>query len=155
MIRNLVAKFTGLIAERSHSARMRHSFPIKLAFEPMRTTGQLAATTEKLFVTGETTDLSQTGIGFVVSSIRVRENYLVGQDRRLNAEIDLPSGKVRMTVIGRRYEHVGIHLSTERFLIGAEIVDIRNADREAYENFLRFGSRRKSSANPGLEMGGN
>ncbi|MBX3245391.1 MAG: PilZ domain-containing protein [Acidobacteria bacterium] len=154
MIRDLVSKLTGLMAETSHSARKKHSLPIKVTFEPLVSTGKLMSPTEKLFITGETSDLSRTGVGFIVSSIRVRENYLVGQDRRLTAEIDLPGGKIRMKIIGRRYEKVGIHLSTERFLIGAEIVEISDADRERYDHFLKFGKRKKATS-PSLEMGGN
>ena len=155
MIRELIGKITGIFAERSHSARRKHNAPVKIVFAPTLTTGKLRSSSDSIYITGETFDLSRSGIGFVVSSIRVRENYLVGQDRRLNAEIDLPGGKVKMTIIGRRYERVGLHLSSERFLIGAEIVDISNADREAYDHFLRYGSKRKKAAEPSLELGGN
>lgn len=154
MIRELVGKLTGFLAETSHSARKQYNLPIKITFEPIHTTGGLRAPSEKLFITGETHDLSRSGVGFIVSSIRVRENYLVGQDLKLTAEIDLPGRKVRMKIIGRRYEKVGIHLSTERFLIGAEIVEISKGDREIYEDFLKYGNRKKATS-PSLEMGGN
>jgi hypothetical protein len=155
MIRELVAKLTGLVAERSHSARKKHNAPIKIVFEPTLATGKLHSPVEKLYISGETFDLSNTGVGFIVSAIRVRENYLVGQDRVLNAEIDLPNGKIKMKLVGRRYERVGMHLSAERYLIGAEIVKISPNDREAYEHFLKYGIRRKGATQPGLEMGGN
>ena len=155
MIRKLVTKLTGLVAERSHSARKKHNAPIKISFQPLQSTGRLHSPAENLYISGETVDLSETGVGFIVSAIRVKENYLVGQDRILNAEIDLPSGKVSMKLIGRRYERVGIHLSAERYLIGAEITSITEADREAYTHFLRYGIRRQKAPAPGLEMGGN
>lgn len=153
MIRELADKITRFFAERSHSARKGFNVPIKISFEPLKTTGKLPSSTDNLYITGETNDLSGTGIGFVVSSIRVRENYLVGQDRRLNVEIDLPGGKIQMKVIGRRYEKVGQHLSTEKFLIGAEIVEIGKTQREAYEHFLRYGNKHKKAAAPSFEMG--
>jgi hypothetical protein len=155
MIRELVSKLTGLMAERSHSVRKNHNLPIKIMVEPDRVSGQLRKPGQELYISGETADLSRTGVGFIVPSIRIREVYLVGQDRRLNAEIDLPGGKVKMKLIGRRYERVGEHLSTERFLIGAEIVEISKEDREAYEHFLQYSRRRKPAPAPGLEMGGN
>ncbi len=153
MIRDIINKLRGTLVERSHSARKVHNLPIKITFETLHSTGRLAAPHEKLFIAGETLDISSTGVGFIVSAIRVRENYLVGQDRTLNAEIDLPGGKVKMRVIGRRYEKVGIHLSTERFLIGAEIIDMDKADRERYEYFLRYGGKRNASTAPSFEMG--
>ncbi len=154
MLRNIVAKLNSIFTESSHATRKRHNLPIKIVFEPTYNTGSLHSPNDNLYISGETCDLSRSGVGFIVSSIRVRENYLVGQDRYLNAEIDLPDGKVRMKVIGRRYEKVGIHLSTERFLIGAEIVEISKDDREIYEHFLKFGKRKKA-ATPSLEMGGS
>jgi hypothetical protein len=99
-------------------------------------------------MTGETYDMSGSGIAFVVSSIRVMENYLVGQERVLLAELDLPGGKVKMKVLGRRYEQVGVHLSTEKYLVGAEIVHIS----EAYEHFLKFG-RTTPKATAQMQLG--
>lgn len=153
MLRELISKLRGTIIERSHSARKPHNLPIKITFESQFSTGGLTSPHEKLFISGETADISSTGVGFIVSAIRIRENYLVGQDRTLNAEIDIPGGKVKMKIIGRRYEKVGIHLSTERFLIGAEITDMPKADRERYEYFLRYGGKRGKAAEPSFEMG--
>ena len=88
---------------------------------------------------GETTDMSHSGIAFVVSSIRIKENYLVGEGRVLNAELDLPNGKVSMKIVGQRYEPVGEHISTARYLVGASISEITDENREAYDDFLRLG----------------
>jgi len=95
---------------------------------------------------GETTDISDHGIGFIVPVIRVQEKYLAGQERVVNAEVDLPQGKVYFRMIGRRYERVGIHLSAERFEIGAEIISISGPDKEIWETVVRSGSRRLGGA---------
>jgi len=95
---------------------------------------------------GETEDISRTGIGFIVPAIRIKEKYLVGQQRDLNVEIDLPTGKVYMRAIGCRYEKVGIHISAERFFVGAQIVSLSGPDRENYETFLTNGMRSPGSA---------
>ena len=141
MIRKLISKFNRSLAERMVAERYKHSLPIKIWFEPDKATGKLMPV-EKLSVLGETKDLSSSGIGFIVSSIRIKENYLVGEQRLLNAEIDFPTGKVRMQVVGQRYEQVGLHVSTARYLIGAKIVQISEDDREAYEHFLHHGNKR-------------
>jgi hypothetical protein len=109
---------------------------------------------EGLSISGEAADVSKTGIAFIVGAIRVKEFYLVGQDRKLNVELDLPGRKVKMKVIGRRYEKVGIHVSAERYLIGAEIVEMEESHRQAYERFLRYGAKRPGSTSPSWEMGG-
>ncbi len=96
--------------------------------------------------------MSRTGIGFLVPAIRIQEKYFVGQERSLNVEIDLPNGKVRLKAVGRRYEKVGIHLSTERFMIGAQIVSFENGDEERYHHFLRNGRKSRKSQGS-LELG--
>ena len=81
MIRKLLADFNKSISKRVVASRHKYEVPIKLSFETDRNTGRLQNPLESLFITGETKDLSQTGIAFVVSSIRLKENYLVGEGR--------------------------------------------------------------------------
>jgi hypothetical protein len=154
MIRSLITRLTGLIAERSHSPRKKYSAPVKISFERASKSAIHTSTADGAFMSGQTVDMSKTGIGFMVSAIRIKENYLVGHERLLNVEIDLPREKVRMQVVGRRYEREGIHDSVERYVVGAEIVNISDDDREIYEHFLRYGAKRRRATAPGLEMGG-
>ena len=143
MIRKFFAKFNKSLTERVVASRKKLHVPIKVWLEPDRSTGRLKLPSEKISIAGETTDLSTSGIGFIVSSIRIKENYLVGEGRTLNVELDLPEGKIQMQVVGQRYEQVGQHISTARFLIGASIARISDENREAYEHFLRYGDKRK------------
>ncbi|MEZ5428652.1 MAG: PilZ domain-containing protein [Pyrinomonadaceae bacterium] len=136
------------------AARREHEVPIKITFEPDRNTGRLRMPAEELFITGETKDLSTSGIAFTVSAIRINEYYLVGEDRILNAELDLPNEKVKMQIIGKRYEQVGEHISVSRYLIGAKIVHMSEENREAYEHFLRYGKKLGKNRNAGsLQLG--
>jgi len=150
MIRKLVSKFNKSITERVVSPRKKYEIPIKIWFEPYRNTGRLKMPVENLVMTGETRDMSRSGIGFIVAAIRIQENYLVGEGRILNAELDLPGGKVQMQIVGSRYEQVGQHISTARFLVGAKITQMSAESREAYEYFLRHGDKRKKGS---LELG--
>lgn len=150
MIRKLVSKFNKSITERVVSPRKNYEVAIKIWFEPDRNTGRLKLPLENLTVLGETKDLSRSGIAFIVSAIRIQENYLVGEGRTLNAELDLPDGKVHMQIIGSRYEQVGQHISTAQFLIGAKITQMSKDHREAYEHFLRYGHKQKKGS---LELG--
>ena len=146
MIRKLISKFNKSITERVVSPRKKYEVPIKIWFEPSKNTGRLAMPNESLVILGETKDMSRSGIGFIVSAIRIQENYLVGEGRILNAELDLPGGKVQMQIVGSRYEQVGQHISTARFLVGAKITQMTKEDREAYEYFLRHGDKRKKGS---------
>jgi len=153
MIREFIAKINRSLSDRMVSARRRHRAPVKIWFDPEVNTERAQEAAKMSCLLGEVVDISRTGIGFLVPAIRVNEKYLVGQERNLNIEIDLPTGKVQMTVMGRRYEKVGMHLSTERFLVGAHIVKMADADREIYEYFLRHGNRRAKQSVPSLELG--
>ena len=154
MLRELAAKFSVSWIERRASLRKQFQVPVKVCFAPEKNPHNLTASCEDLFLSGETVDLSESGIAFVVSSIRIKEKYLVGQERILNIDMDLAGKKIRMRVIGKRYERVGIHASTERYLIGAAITDMSPDDRQKYEYFLRNGKKLlKTSGVPAFEMG--
>ena len=127
------------------SSRRNLQVPISVSFEPESNTGRLNIRREILSIRGETKDLSPTGIGFLVDSIRLKEHYLVGENRVLDAEIDLPNGKVKMKLIGQRYEQIGKHLSINKYLIGAIIKNMTPLDKEIYDEFLRLGSKAKKS----------
>lgn len=124
------------------SARRRQTSPLKVWFDPETKTERSLELARNACILGETVDVSKTGLAFLVPAIRDKEKYLVGQNRVLNIELDLPTGKVRLRAIGRRYEKVGIHLSMEKFLVGVEITEMSGADQEAYEAFLRRGPQR-------------
>ena len=153
MIRKLVSKLNKSITERVVSPRKKYEVPIKIWFEPDKSTGRLKSP-ESLIMTGETKDLSRSGVGFIVAAIRIQENYLVGGGRVLNAELDLPGGKIQMKIVGMRYEEVGQHISTARFLVGARITEMSPENREAYEHFLRYGNKhKKGSLAYGIDKG--
>lgn len=141
MLRKLIAKFNRSMAERVVSVRHKREVPIKLSFEPSGVTGRLDQP-RVVYITGETTDMSSSGIAFIVAAIRVRETYLVGEGRVLTAELDLPNGKVSMKIVGQRYEQVGEHISTARYLVGASIRDMTPENREVYLEFLSLSGKK-------------
>ena len=141
MLRKLFAQFNSSISERIVPHRFPFAVPVKLTFEPEKVTGRLNLPTTSLFISGETKDLSQTGIAVIVSSIRLKENYLVGEGRTLNAELDLPNGRIRLKIIGQRYEQIGEQLPASKYLIGARITQISDEDKEIYEDFLKNGQK--------------
>jgi PilZ domain len=152
MLRELINKFNSSLSERMVSSRRRHKAPVKIWFDAELNTERSREQARAACIYGETVDISRTGIAFLVPSIRVKEKYLVGHQRDLNVEIDLPTGKIFMRVIGKRYEKVGIHISSERFLVGAHIISLSGEDRENYETFLRNGTRRAKSPSAGFEL---
>ncbi len=137
MLRSLIAKFSRSLSERRASPRRLLAVPVRVWFEPDVNTPQNRDIARSMAIPGETVDVSRTGVGFLVSAIRINEKYLVGQDRELNIEIDLPTGKVTMKIVSRRYEKVGMHLSMEKFLIGAHIIRVDSDSNAAFDQFLQ------------------
>ena len=154
MLRELVSRFSVTWVERRASVRKKYSVPVKVCFAPETNPHNITRSCDDAFLSGETVDVSESGIGFVVSSIRIKEKYLVGQERILNVEMDLAGKKIKMQVLGKRYERVGIHMSTERYLVGAAITDMSPEDRQKYEYFLKNGKKLLKTSNvPAFEMG--
>lgn len=153
MLRKLVNKLNRKLTNSMVPTRRRHSASIKVWFDPDINSPHGREIARASCVIGETVDISRTGVAFLVPSIRINEKYLVGHERPLNVEIDLPTGKVGLRLLGKRYEKVGIHVSTERFLVGAQILEISGNDKDNYELFLRKGSRLPRDAAGKLELG--
>lgn len=152
MLRKLISKFNRSLTESMVSSRRRHTAPVKIWFEPEINSERAREIARSACLFGETYDISRSGIAFVVPSIRLKEKYLVGQDRTLNIEMELPTGHVHMKVMGRRYEKVGMHISTENFLVGANILSLDGLDKDHYETFLRRGHRSRRPTGS-LELG--
>ncbi len=151
MLRKLIAKINKTVSERRAAPRHNFHIPIRIWFESIHKTENPHSTNNNHTAWGETRDLSLSGIGFFVPSIRIQENYLVGESRPLNVELDLPGGKLQMQVIGRRYEQTGEHLSISRYLIGASISQISPENFEVYKQFL-LGDKKASVKAPTFEL---
>lgn len=147
MIRKLIWNFKKSITERAAPRRYNLQIPIIISFEASKNTGKKNAATTNVSVRGETRDLSSSGVAFIVPSIRLREYYLVGENRTLDIELGLPGGKIKMQIVGRRYEQLNDeHSSTNSYLIGASIVEIADDQRKLYEDFLRAGGKTEMNA---------
>ena len=153
MLRELINKFNRSLSEKMVPPHRRHTAPVKVWFDPDIKTEQAMELARNPCILGETIDISRTGIGFIVPMIRLKEKYLVGHERALNIEIDLPNGKVYLRAMGCRYEKVGMHISTELFLVGARITSLSGNDKDIYESFLKSGNRQPRGAARPVELG--
>lgn len=131
----------GILSPRRKSSRLPVQVSIKLDTHVTCVVKRhLAKTYEEkkknLSTCGETYDISEKGISFVVPFIRLGEHYLVTEGTVLDLEIDLPNGKLRLTAVGCRYEQIEEHSSVSRFLVGARITDITARDKVLLDEYL-------------------
>jgi hypothetical protein len=157
VIRRFISRLNLTFVENRSARRYNLQLPVRITIEPDDETGgkacgKLTTRRESLSTCGETKDLSTSGIAFIVSSIRLREYYLVGENRTLRAELDLPVGKIRMQIVGVRYEQIGIHDSSVSYLIGAKILFIEPPEREIYEDYLKCGGKIKADKTPDFSL---
>ena len=151
MLRSFFSKLSNSFNQSVASPRRCCRVPVKVWLEPLRGTGRLELPGQHSSMFGETHNVSETGIAFVVSSIRIKEHYLVGDGRTINAEIELPSGRISMRLLGRRYERLEGAGEAGTYLVGASIEGMSEDHKHIYRNFLRSGSRdseRDTSAVP-------
>lgn len=168
MIRKLVSRFNESLRDylsspsSSSSRRKNICVPVAISIKPEASgsvrrgdTGKLLMSEEAAtrVIKGETKDLSENGLAFVVPSVRIGPHYLVGQTRQLlEVTLDLPNGKVCFKAVGERYEPIGESATaTVKYLIGARITDISNADRKSYTEYLQ--NARKAQKSEKLALG--
>jgi hypothetical protein len=151
IIRQLLSKMNIFVMSRRSAPRFDRQVPITITLKSEKN-GCQASKKEVLLLKGVTKDLSESGIAFYVDSIRLREHYLVSEDRILNAELELPHGAIQMQVIGVRYEQFDIHTSVAKYLIGARIEHIEPHTMEIYKEYLRLGDKLKKGEVPVLEL---
>lgn len=132
--------------------------PVTVSIEPelnsvrCKSTGKLVMQEAMPVIKGETKDLSENGIAFIVACVRVGQNHLVGEGKTLNVVLDLPNGKVHFQALGQRYQPLGTDAAT-KYLIGARILRISETDRQAYEQYLRHGCKAQKAQNKRLALG--
>jgi hypothetical protein len=141
LIRKIASQLTGFVMSRLTAPRKKLCVPVTISLESEKN-----ANAKTLYLKGETKDLSKSGVAIIVPSIRLREKYLVGENRTIYAVLDLPNGKIKVELVGCRYEQQGIHDSVATYLIGARIMNISDNDRMLYEEYLQHGDKLKATA---------
>ena len=141
MLRKFIQKFNKSVAKRVN-LRKELSVPIAISLIPDRESGRLQMPVSKQIINGATLDLSDSGILFSVSSIRIGSQYLAGEGRTLKAELSLPNGRIAMEIVGTRYEQqLDVHTSVGQFQIGAKITKMSEEDRAIYSDFIKNGGK--------------
>lgn len=85
---------------------------------------------------GHTRDVSSTGLGVVLPSIRVGERYLAGEGQTLRVVLRLPDAQVRLYATPVRYERFDPGDAEAGYLIGLRLTGGDERDRAAYDTYL-------------------
>jgi hypothetical protein len=83
-----------------------------------------------------TLDLSANGLALIVPQITLGEHHLVGENRSLNVELQLPGGPVEMQVAPVRYERLEDDEHETGYLIAVKIVWMADDDRAKFASYV-------------------
>ena len=84
-------------------------------------------------VAGHTVNVSAGGLAVMLHAQKIDEQYLSGAEGSMSIELDLPNGgSVEIQATPVRYEK-----RDDGYLIGAQISEMSERDREVFEEYLR------------------
>ena len=139
--RTIVARLRKFIGDRRRAKRqqVRLAFSISIASPAKSLTGSRRTVT----MDGHTLDLSANGMALIVPAITLDEHHLVGENRNLKVQLELPSGPVEMQVRPVRYERLEDHQSETGYVIAVKIVGMSEEDRAKYSEYVSAFLQRK------------
>jgi hypothetical protein len=88
---------------------------------------------------GFTRDVSATGLALILPAIRIGEHYLIGEGRNLRLRLELPTGEIQMDVTPVRYERLEDEHTGKGYLIGVQIAEMSDEDRQRYNEGMKTG----------------
>src|SRR5438874_12297974 len=109
--------------------RARLLFTVVLSGESSTTTARASG---KLHLVGHTKDISEVGLALVVPIAEIDERYLTSETSKLQIELYLPKGAIKITARPVHYRRLddssGESVFNEGYLIGTEITKVSNRD---------------------------
>src|SRR5919202_1443036 len=127
------------VQNRRRSPRFKAQLKARLLFTVMLS-GEASAgsASGRLHLVGHTKDISEVGLALVVPIAEIDERYLKGETSKMQLELYLPTGVVKITARPVHYrpldENLGDGVFSEGYLIGAEITKV--SDRALFTEYL-------------------
>jgi hypothetical protein len=130
--RAIVSRLRQYVGGRRDSKRQNVRLPFSLSLASL--TKSTNGTRRIISMKGHTLDLSATGLALIVPAITLGEHHLVGENRSLNAKLDLPVGPIELQVTPVRYE--SLEEQETGYLVGVKIVGMPDADRAKFAEYV-------------------
>ncbi len=134
LVRSVVSRFSRFIVDRRGEPRVSVRLPFSISIQG--TNGNGNGGRERL-LEGYTRDVSAGGLGLIVNTVRIDGYCIVVDGRPRRLVLQLPDGPVTMLVLPFRSERLGD--SGAGYIIGAEITDIGEEDRQRYLEYVLSG----------------
>ena len=137
LIRSVVSRMRIYVKDRRRSPRLRVRllFSVSVCRKP---NGNGLRRSERL-QKGHTRDISIDGLGLNVPRMQLDGHHLASEGSELELRLELPGGPVLMRVVPRRYEHLDEPELGCNCLIGVQITNLAEEDRQRYVSFVAQG----------------
>ncbi len=134
LARSLVSQLRRFVGDRRHSTRQRARLAFTLSLVGAAISANGSRRTNSM--QGHTLDVSAHGLALVVPTILLGEHHLVGENRRLKLQLELPLGRIEMQVVPIRYESLEEHKTETGYLLGTKIIEISETDGERFAQYV-------------------
>jgi len=132
--RTIVSRLRNFVGDRRSVKRQRVSLAFSISLYPPAR--NLTGTRQTVSMKGHTLDLSANGLALIVPAITLSEHHLIGENRSLKVQLELPGGPVEMLVNPVRYERLEDHKIESGYLIAVKILRMSEAARENYSEYV-------------------
>ena len=134
LARSLASRLRQYAGDRRHAKRIktRLHFTLSLVGPALSSNG----TKKVISIKGHTLDISSTGLALIVPSIVVNEHHLVGENRNMYVNLELPDGPIEMNVMPIRYERLDEHPTETGYLIGVKLNKIEERERLRFSEYV-------------------
>ncbi|HEX8843437.1 MAG TPA: PilZ domain-containing protein [Pyrinomonadaceae bacterium] len=130
---------TNRAANRRRSPRFKAQLRARLLFSVVLSGASFSRRASgRLHLVGYTKDISEIGLALVVPIAEIDERYLAGEGSKMQIELYLPKGAIKITARPVHYKPIDEGSSetvfNEGYLIGAEITKV--SDRALFRGYL-------------------
>jgi hypothetical protein len=135
VLRSFALRFREYVINRRRAPRFKVKVRVRISVSDI--SDKHVCRTKLPTTEGHTFDVSDGGIGLMVSSIRIGSVYLMSEDKILKLTLDLPDGPLEMTAYPVRYEPPKVEEERDNYLVGAMITSMSDEHAARYKKFLK------------------
>ena len=130
LLRSIANRLRAYVGERRRAPRRRARLPVVVSLLDARTGAPPT-------VTGHTCDLSLSGLGLILPTIRIGGRYLAGEGQTLRITLKLPAATARLYGTPVRYERLEGEGDSAGYLVGVRLTDAEEQGRAALDAYLK------------------
>jgi PilZ domain len=137
LIRSVVSRMRVYFGDRRRSPRL--SIRLLFSLSVCRSSNGNGSQHRERVLRGHTRDIGVGGLALNVPQVHLDGHHLATSERELQLRLELPGGPISMLVFPRHYERLEEAELGCNYLIGAEISQMDDEDRERYLGFVAQG----------------